>query len=86
MCAGVQPGRVGVPFLAALGRLDGPGRVRALLPGLGALPVGDVRRVKLQRGEMLALRPRQRPAILAPHGGARRNVYRQVRRVKQVPA
>ena len=86
MCPGVEPCGVSVPFLAALGWLDGFGRVGSFLPCLGALPVGDVRGVQLKRCEVLSLRPRQRAAVLAPDRGAWRNVYRQVRRIEHVAA
>ena len=84
LSAGVQTGGIRVPFLAALRWLNRLRRVGALLPGLGPLPVGDVRGMQLQRGEVLGLRPCQRAAVLAPYGGTRGQVYRQVRRVKQV--
>ena len=56
------------------------------MPSLGALPVGDVRRVQLGGCEVLGLGPCERAAVLSPHGRTWRNVYRQVRRVEQVPA
>lgn len=72
MCFGVETFRVGVPFPAALGWLYRLGRVSALLPGLGALPVGDVRGMELEGCEVFGLGPRQRPAMFTPDSGARR--------------
>jgi hypothetical protein len=56
------------------------------LPGLGALPVGDLRGIELGGGEMLGLSPCERATMFTPDSSARRNVYRQVGRVKDVPA
>ena len=77
---------VSVPGVAGLRRLKGLGRVSALTAVFGALPVRHVRGVKLGGGEVFGLRPCERATVLAPHGGTRRNVYRQVRRIKNVPA
>ena len=86
MSFSVEAGGINVPLLAALGWLDGLGRIGTFLPSLRALPVGDVRGMELERCEVLSLRPCERAAMLAPHSGTRRNVYRQVRRVEHVAA
>jgi hypothetical protein len=41
--------------------------------------------VKLQSREMLSLSPRKRASVFTPHSGTRRDIHRQVRRVKNVP-
>lgn len=81
----VQPRRFLFPLLLLLRRLQRLGRVRPLLPILGALPVRHVRRVQLRRSQVFGLRPRERPAVLTKNGATRRQVSRQIRRIKNVP-
>lgn len=71
--------------MPALGRLNWLGRVVALLALFSALPVRYLRGMNLGSQQVFSLSPCERAAMLTENGGTRRQIRRQVRRIKQVP-